>query len=179
MKESKYIVDLIGEVVEQVRATYEAPAGYATGSPFYLYGHPLEIANTLTEWSKNPNQKFEQFPLIILFQDFEERKGTHQGENSVVSLNMVICCNTDKHYKSNERYEKTFKTVLYPLYDLFIEALTNSGYFAQTDDLIPHTKIDRVYYGNQANTANLFNDFIDAIEIKDLELTILNNFKNT
>jgi hypothetical protein len=180
MKESKYIVDIIGQIVESIRGTYDPPAGLPNGSPFYLYGHPLEVINTLSEWTKNPTKKFQKFPLIILFTDIEESKGLHQGINSEVKLEVIICTATKPEYKSTERTEITFKPVLYPLYDLFIAELANSGYFMESNDLVPHTMTPRYYWGKSGlygNTANMFNDYIDAIEIKNLQLTILNHYK--
>jgi hypothetical protein len=173
MTASKYIVDIIGNVVASIR----------TGeTPYYLYGHPIEVVNTLSEWTKSPTLKMKKFPLIVLFQDFEEQKGKHQSINSSVSLNMVICMNTLPSYKSHDRYDATFKTVLYPLYDLFISKLATCGYFHNaSESLISHVKIDRVFWGKSGlngNTANAFNDYIDAIEIKNLDLDILNQFKN-
>jgi len=168
MTASKYIVDIIEDVVDSM--TLEC---------YYLYGHPVEVVNTLSEWSKHPTKKTEKFPLIMLFQDFEERKGTMQGINSEVSLNIVIATNTLNSYKSEERYTNNFKAILYPLYDEFIDRIKLSGYFEST--LFPHNKFDRVYWGKTGlygNDGNMFNDFIDAIEIQNLDLKILNNFKN-
>jgi len=171
MTTSKYIVDIIGDIVTTMRGN--------GATPYYLYGHPLEVVNTLTEWTKHPVKKFAKFPIIILMQDFEERKGVEQGVNSSVSLNLVICMNTKPEYKSADRYVNTFKPVLYPLYDSFIDTIITSGYFKNVSHgVVQHTKIDRVFYGNEGNTANQFNDRIDAIEIRNLELDILNNFKN-
>lgn len=170
MSSSKYIVDIIGDVVESMRLDNE--------TPYYLYGHPTEVVNTLAEWTKAPMMKDKKFPIVILFQDFEEDKGRNMAHNSSVSLNLVICTSTKREYKSADRYENTFKPVLYPLYDLFMQKLATSGYFFDiVEGYVPHVKVDRVFWGKDGlygNTGNMFNDFIDAIEIKNLELTILN-----
>jgi hypothetical protein len=169
MKDAKYIVDIMTDVVELMQATTEVN---------FLYGHPIEVVNTLKEWTKGREKKFSKFPLIVLFQDFEEVKGSHAAINSEVSLNLVLCTDTDPKYKSSERYEATFKPTLYPLYNLLLNKIETCGFFERNFDLIPHVKIDRVYYGSEGNNKNIFNDYIDAIEIKNLELKILNNFKN-
>jgi hypothetical protein len=44
-------------------------------------------------------------------------------------------------------------------------------------DLFEHQKYDRLYWGKQGlygNSGNIFNDFIDAIEINELKFEILN-----
>jgi hypothetical protein len=173
MTESKYIVDIFQDIVDQINDEITC---------YYLFGHPQEVVNTLSEWTKDPSKKFERFPLICLFQDFEEVKGVHQAINSKVTLNMVICMNTLPSYKSSERYTNTFKPVIYPLYDHLIMKIEDSYYFAGVGSgLVPHTKIDRVFWGKNGlygNTANHFNDYIDAIEIQNLELEILNHSNN-
>lgn len=169
---AKYIVDLIGSVVDSMRIDE---------TPYYMYGHPLEVINTLTEYEKHPKMKLMKYPLIVLFQDFEEAKGRHQGIDSDVSLNLIICTNTLAKYKSAERYELNFKPVLYPLYDLFLEKLASCGYFSGTLGNFQHTKIDRMYWGKNglyASEGNIFNDRLDAIEIKNLELSVLNKSNN-
>lgn len=172
MRQAKYIVDVIGEIVEKVNETIPC---------YYLYGHPQEIVNTLSEWTKDETKKFSKFPLICLFQDFEESKGENAMINSKVSLNIVICTATEPGYKSEDRYTNTFKTILYPIYNLFMDRLAYSGMILNADPaLISHTKIDRVFWGKAGlygNTSNMFNDYIDAIELQNLELEILNNFK--
>lgn len=172
MREAKYIVDIIGSVVSEVNETIPCE---------YLYGHPLEITNILSSWGKDDTKKFSRFPLICLYQDFEETKGENQMINSLVSLKVVIITNTEKDYNSIERYTNTFKTVLYPLYNLFMDKLAHSGMINNSDPaLIPHKKIDRLYWGKfnlYGNTGSMFNDYIDAIELQNLELEILNNFK--
>jgi len=172
MSDSKYIDDLIGDVVDSMRIDE---------TPYYLYGHPLEVINTLSEYEKHPKMKFKKYPLIILFQDFEETKGRHQAINADVSLNLVICTNTLAKYKSAERYELNFKPVLYPLYDLFLEKLERSGYFSGALGNFQHVKIDRMYWGKNglySNEGNVFNDRLDAIEIRNLELSVLNKSNN-
>jgi hypothetical protein len=42
----------------------------------------------------------------------------------------------------------------------------------------PHTKTDRYFWGADDDTKNVFNDFIDAIEIENLELKVKNQFNN-
>ncbi|RZK45850.1 MAG: hypothetical protein EOO97_00410, partial [Pedobacter sp.] len=81
MNKPVYIVDLIGEVVKAAeQAIVEKQYGtklidqlqqadsQITGL-HYMYGHPKEILNTLTDYSKGSTTKFDRFPLVALFQD--------------------------------------------------------------------------------------------------------------
>lgn len=180
MSSALYIVDIIESVVDAVREDYTPPAGYDSDSPFYMYGHPMEIIETLSQKDKHSTLKYKRYPLIALFQDFEEEKGDNQAINTRVRLNMVIAVSTKREYKSSERYTNTFKTILYPLYNLFMEKFAASNYFQTSEGIIAHTKIDRVFWGKTGlygNEANIFNDYLDAIELRNLELSIYNNVK--
>lgn len=173
MSDALYIVDIIEDVIDEVRSSYTPPSSFDSESPFYEYGHPLEIVNTLSEKEKNGTFKFKKYPMIALFQDFREGKGVNQAINASTELNMVICVNTSKDFKSKERYTNTFKTVLYPLYNLFISKLMDSPYIQQ--GVIPHDKYDRPYWGREEK--HVFSDYIDAIEIQNLELDFYNHVK--
>jgi hypothetical protein len=172
-----YWIDVFSAIVAAVRSDSSKPAALDTDEPFYMHGHPLEIINTLAEKDRNDVHKFNKFPLIALFQDFTETMGESQAVKSeVTDLNLIIAVNTSPEYSSEQRYDNTFRPVLYPLYDLLIEHITKSRYFANTDPgLVPHNKIDRLYWGRSGlygNEANVFNDYIDAIEIQNLNLSL-------
>lgn len=170
-----YITDILNDIVEQVAEDYGAPV-------YYLHGHPVEIVNILKERSKHAINKFRKFPLIALLQDFEEVKGGNQSVNSQVSLNLIIATRTESKYLSSERYKLNFKPILHPIYEYLLDRIAlHPAFGGMAPGVIPHTKIDRLYWGKQGlygNEANIFNDRIDAVEIVNLELEILNHFKN-
>jgi len=160
-----YVVDLIKDVIDKVKVAYP--------SVNYQHGHFLEIANTLQSWSDTSLDE-RKYPLIALFQDFAETKSGTIGIDSEVSLHFIIATRTQREYKAAERYTKTFKLILYPLYYEFMKQLQNSKYFMHAGD-IPHTKIDRLFWGQEtifANTANNMHDYADCIEIQNLKLNV-------
>ena len=138
------------------------------------HGHPLEIVNRVKEYSESDTLKFESFPRICLFHDFEE-KMTYQKN---VTCTIVIVTDTSPTYTASQRYTYSFDPTLTPLYDLFIEMLGVADNVETTEgNYFKHTKIDRLYWGKNGlygNSGNVFNDYIDAIEINNLEL-IINN----
>jgi hypothetical protein len=138
------------------------------------HGHPLEIVNTILQYTQHDTLKFEAFPRICLFHDFEE-KITFEKQ---VSLNLVIVTDTAPEYSAPQRYTYSFDPILIPLYDLFIKQLSFSDNIQPTEgnNYFKHSKWDRLYWGKDGlygNTANIFNDFIDAIEINNLEIKII------
>ncbi|MCK5607627.1 hypothetical protein KAR91_37430 [Candidatus Pacearchaeota archaeon] len=173
---SAYWVDIIEDVVSEVRADTDKPATLTSEQPYYMHGHPLEVINTLSLKDKNDTYKFKKYPLIALFQDFTEVMGEDQKIQSSTSLNIVICMETSQDYSSAQRYDNSFRTILYPLYDLLIEKIIASGYFLNaSESLTSHNKIDRLFWGKTGlygNEGNIFNDHIDAIEIENLDLDL-------
>jgi len=170
-------VDIFDEIVTDVREDADKPAALDADRPFYMFGHPLEIIDTLAKKDSNDVYKFNKYPLIALFQDFTETMGENQAVPSAVQdLNIVIAVNTSPDYSSANRYDNSFRTVLYPLYDLLIKHIVKSKRFLNVDPgLVPHDKIDRLYWGRTGlygNEANIFNDYIDAIEIQNLSLQL-------
>jgi hypothetical protein len=157
------IVDEIGEVVARMRGTGDIP--------YYLYGHRLEIANRLIEKDKDRVAMLQKYPLVALRQDIEE-----QYSNGIVTytLNMAILEYTDKNYTAEQRYANVFKPILYPLYELLIKSLRESFFWPAWQNVPPHTKIDRPFWGvaqQEKNTKPIFNDPLDAIELVSLKIS--------
>jgi len=159
-----YIVDIFTTIVANV----STELGYTVN---YLYGHPVEIISQLQEMSKGTN-KANRFPVVCLFQDFDEKLGA--GQLTEVSLNIVIANLTDPKYVAPQRYAKNFKPYLYPIYDELLYQISNT--FSVADmSMIEHTKTDRLFWGKSAlygNEGNTFSDFLDAIELTNLKLTL-------
>lgn len=178
-----YIVDDIGKVVQSMRngGGYEPyyEQSYEQGqdgSPYYMFGHRQEISNRLTEMTQRPIQKRKKYPLIALKLDTIE---IIRGTMIDFRLNLVIATLTEENLNAEQRMAKTFKPILYPLYEKFMKQFANAGLFTWDSTLdqrvAPHTKVDRPFWGTPAepkgNIKNIFNDPIDAIEIIDLKFS--------
>lgn len=161
------VVDYIGAVVEAMRAQL-------SNTPYYLYGHRVEINTRLLD---KPQRVDEKYPLVALRLDIPERVSSLGME---VELNIAIMTYTNESYTAKQRYDNVFRPILYPLYEDFISQLRISGKFSWQNfhEPPPHTKIDRPFWGTQnseGNTANFFSDPLDAIEIINLKITALHN----
>lgn len=185
MIDSRYIVDVIGDVVANVRIDIHNKYPNLTDEgrvPYYMYGHPREISRILDLKDKNAIKKFRKFPLIALFTDITESHGNLTNYGYTAPLNLLIVTDTVNTYTSEERYENSFKPKLYPIYDLFMNNLASSQYMAERKDQIQHTKTDRLYWGSAGiygNEGLIFNDYLDAIEINiDSVKIVKSNFKN-
>lgn len=163
------ILDLMPTIVTRLRAY--------TGNPdfnlWYQTGHIVEICQNLQEMTTEKNEAYK-FPLLALVTDYRERAGFSKEANREHQPNFLIATNTQNTLKAHERYQVNFKPVLYPIYYTFIEVLGESPYFlGYPDQVTKHVKIDRMFLGREGiygNSGNTFNDYIDAIEIRDMRL---------
>jgi len=169
-------VDIIEEIVTSVRTDDDKPVAMASDAPYYEYGHPKDLIRKLSQKDKHETLKYKKWPLIALLQDFKETIGENQFVQSAADLNIVIITNTLQDYYADDRYDNTFRTVLYPLYDLLIKHINQSGWFLNVDiGLVPHDKYDRLFWGRAGlygNEGNIFGDAVDAIEIQNLHLEL-------
>lgn len=172
--DTTYLVDVFGAAVEDVRFYYDKENGE---KPYYLHGHPLEIIKVLSERDKSKNWKYRKYPLVILLQDFAESKGVNPSWTMQVSPRVLIVNQTKREFSSKQRYDENFKPILYPIYELLLEAIANVGFFGvAASDQIVHTKTDRLFWGREGlygNESNVFNDYLDAIDITFSDLPIL------
>lgn len=180
-----YIVDIIGECVaeatQNVLSIIQANESQVLGRTGiqvinYQKGHKLELIETLVQMSKSSTYDALKYPCVYLVQDFAETRNPRTGIYADVRLNVIIMHHTDSTHKVDDRYDKVFKPVLYPLYDAFMNALAKHGMIMQYNkDSIPHTKIDRLYWGKQSAGGNdrlSLTDYLDAIELQNLQLSI-------
>ncbi len=140
----------------------------------FEFGHPVELLQTLKERSQNPSGKMDMWPMVMLFTDFPEQWTDRPvSYKATVTLQMVIAYCTSTKLKASDRLEKSFKPILYPIYEELLNQIDKSAFFVlYSKKQIPHRKWDRYYWGRSGLDANVFNDPIDAIEIQDLTLKI-------
>ncbi|PKN16511.1 MAG: hypothetical protein CVU66_00745 [Deltaproteobacteria bacterium HGW-Deltaproteobacteria-23] len=171
-------VDLFRTIVERTSAKVQHDYAATGLKCFYQHGHPLEIVESLQEMTLNPKSSETKYPLIALFQDFTEKKGLNNSDGEL-KLNLIIANLTSPQLKAPDRYAQNFKPILIPIYDEFLKQIAKSRYFREDNPIkLLHTKIDRLYWGRSGlfgNQKNLFNDYIDCIEIVDLQLNLKQN----
>lgn len=173
-EEALFIVDVIGAVAASAGAIVlpklQVYDPSITGV-YYEYGHTKEILQTLYQ-KETPEFQDTKYPLIALLQDFTEDRGTQPGIYCETDLTLLFCFHSDPAYKSKERYEKTFKPVLYPIYLEFIEQLKVAGIAMFETQEVPHKKTDHPFYGADGAKKNAGNDFLDVIELSELKLKL-------
>lgn len=145
---------------------------------FFDYGHYAEITDKLLSKGKSISHKGKRYPLIWLVMDFTERYsvgGDYYCELPDVQL--ILAHPTKQESYTPQRMQEVFIPILYPLYHEFLKQLVDSGHFHDLcPEAIPHEKIDRPYWGGgetpSKNGANLFDDYIDAIQLRRMRLFV-------
>lgn len=172
-----YIVDIIDDIVQKVStkitpqlSSYEDTI---TGV-HHLYGHHNDIKKRLIEKTESNETKYQRYPLIALFQDFTE---TNDGTGKIkTKLQLIIGYHSEADSYMEDRYTKVFKPILYPIYQNFLEQISKSVLFGMPEtSTIKHDKIDRPHWGDPGTygtNSYIFSDVLDAIEIRNLELSI-------
>lgn len=145
-------------------------------SPYYEYGHPQEISNLLLKKDEQQNPyAYKKYPLIVLFTDIEIDKSDNFKYGDVKNLQVNII-GWSKYSSTRDKYNNTITPVLYPLYESFIKKVKSSGYFNKTNPL-RHKLIERPFWGSQDKYGNairnMFNDPLDALELRNIELGII------
>lgn len=157
---TKYTIDSIGAIIQHMRDV----GSYDDGVPYYMYGHRLEVSARLLEKDKDSVYKYQKYPLIVLNMPFPVTEG-HWHE---ATINIAFMTSTDKKYNTEQRYTNVITPILEPMFEDFISKLQLLDYFVfESWDF---TRIDRPFWGSDEGGKNIFNDPLDAIEIRNLTL---------
>lgn len=163
MNQQLIIVDVLKSVVEKMTVV-----GHS--SIYFEAGRAIHIIKRLTEKDLSIGLKDSKYPLVAVFLPIRESFDDGYYCNAVIEKIMIATL-TDPMIPVMDRYAVggTFKSVLYPCYYEFKRQLALHGNVIGSDpDSFKHTKID--------NPAVLpagegLNDYIDSIEILNLEVT--------
>ena len=154
--------DLVGRVAER----------YGKNVSF-LFGDWGYISNTLVKWGNDSETSRLKYPIICLLSPYEEDR---TDVNSKVSLEFIIMVNTIKSYDNETRERRSFEEVLRPVYLIFIDEISKEPLFVRSyNGVVLHRYTENYRYGRlgvMAEDGKPFRDFIDAIEIKQMDLTI-------
>lgn len=147
----------------------------------YQFGHPLEIINTLGEFTKGETARFDKYPLVAFFLDSTVKRG-EIGLYGEQEINMAIirACK-DPNQTASQRDDFNFIPVLTPIYLELLNQISYRGdlFNIGTPETIEHNMTNRYYWGRKGlwgNEKNIFNDWVDAIEINNMKLKININY---
>lgn len=163
------LVDIFNEVVQAMDVTLFPTLGKHLD---YQPGRSTQIQTELQKivQATVASTKGGKYPLVALFQDIPEQRGTTGYYATVTIPKISIAVLTVQADPVPVRYDKNFRPTLYPIYYEFLRQLCrHKNIVANDPNAIAHTKIDRP--GSQPAGQNM-NDYLDAIEISNLQLTL-------
>src|SRR5215217_455550 len=100
-----------------------AKVSNAAEMPYYMPGHPMEIAGRIEQKNQDTIFKHQKYPLIALKLDTLEPY--ESGGFYEYDLNLAIIAYTEKNWNYEQRLQNVFKPILQPLYERFIKELRN------------------------------------------------------
>ena len=148
------IVDIFNEIALNLRVNY-------------LCGPIDDIVATLQNQTAGGAKKY---PLIALIMPFTPVQGG-TWDTSFNDLNFLIATLVENPaVKFIDRYNASFKGILYPLYERFIATIADSCYFREyLPEKIAYDPIDT----SNGQRGNVLPDYIDFMWIKNMKLNLI------
>lgn len=189
MAVEKGIIELFGEVVKSAGenlddvkvVTPDGPTAIKFDHLNYIFGNSSYIKEKLDEYSKSAVTDYLQVPMVCLLCPVNENRGKDREIKTDAKVNIIIACSTTREYSNEERLVYSFQNILRPIYRHILDALRKHTRFnVAYDGEIQHTYSENYSYGRfgaYTSTGEKLSEPIDAIDVRDLELTV-NNKQN-
>lgn len=138
-------------------------------------GTPNEIANILVQVGKLLDGASLKFPAVLSYHPIRQDKGVPVDNHryvDIVRYNLAIISPVRSNWTTEEREHYLFEPLLRPIYEAFIRQIKTSPAF-HVDYGLRHDYYEVFTTGRSAETVHkLYGDYIDAIELHDLSLTL-------
>lgn len=143
----------------------------------YVFGNSQYLKDNLDELSKSPASNEIKFPLIFLRCPVKEKRDD-KDYYSCAKVDVIIACSSSKGWSNEERLVTSFRNILRPIYNGFLEALAEDSRldFGYSEHINHEYSENYSYgrYGAYTSTGQEVSDPIDAINIINLNLKIKN-----
>lgn len=117
------------------------------------------------------NAKYPLVWLVTPLRQVKPRNADYYCELSDVQI--LILMGTNDSDSEDARIEKYFEPYLRPIYEELLNEIDRSCFFqVLSADAIPHEMKEWTYQSGTEGKYNLFNDFIDAIQIRQMRLLV-------
>ncbi len=144
---------------------------------YFKHGTIKEINTVLTAYTNTAAFGDKKYPLVCLVRDVKEKVRLQQhGFTSSFKCRLLIINFTDRNYRADDRELKNFQPILLPILESLIKNISKSKLFGMpTVKDMDITKWDCYFYGSSENNKNIFNEYVDAIDIESITLELKNN----
>lgn len=130
-----------------------------------------EITDTLNSYGKSDTLRYQKMPVVCLITPFEV---SQNGDFNQARFTLFIACPTRSEWKRYERQTKTFEPVLNPIVKEVIRQIIASPACMSYEQDVRYRVIEHDYWSKEAN-ANVFNENVDAVEIRDITINLNKN----
>lgn len=179
------IIDIFADVVKKVPESLEIIYTDGKGkaeviknlSINFIFGSGQYVKDALDTATKSDKTSPSKLPLIALYCPItEERDSIDYFAKAKVSL--VIVCSSNRDWSNEERHITSFKNILRPIYNRFMEVLLEDDRFDWGyEGKVKHGYSENYSYGRYGaytEKGDALSETIDAINIKSMEITINN-----
>lgn len=170
------------EVLNNNTSFKEALRGYLyspnclVNDTFSLWHYPgtqNEISTALLKIGEHFNGSKLKFPALLNFQTIRQDKS---GNEIKLHYNLAIAGVVKSTWATEDREVELFDLLLRPIYEEFIKQIKQCGWFNVDYGVPPHSYYEVFTTGNNySELQNVYGDYIDAIELHDLQLTVKQN----
>lgn len=165
------ISPLFESIVTKVDEAIFAALGFHV---WFDEGRYIEITRNLSIKDGGVETKTQKYPLIWLVYPHTIVEAIGGIGIEIKGLQIVIATRTEPNSTTPKRKEVNFIPKLYPILRELKKQIDQSGYFNDLDFDNNFERIDQPYWDGKdgAQQANMFNDFIDAIQLKSITLEV-------
>ena len=136
----------------------------------FYYDNIVNIGLSLNAADRTATDRINKYPAIIMLSSLKEQ---HRIDGSIlIKPQILIVTNSKRDYLLDERQNNVYKPILYPIMNNLILLLQQYNF----KDFIKYDR-DRISGALReasidAGIANLFNDSLDGIELRDGNILI-------
>ncbi len=182
MNRSREIIEILNDVVAAIPAECIVLVPDKDGafkeipcpSINYTFGNARYVKDRLDELTEAYKSELK-YPLIALFCPFVEHRD-NPDYYSKAKVRVLIACASNQQYSNEQRRVLSFENILRPIYRQFLKKLEEDGRFDfGYDSYIKHDYSENYSYGRYGavtESGEEVTDFIDAINISNLELNV-------
>lgn len=162
MTEQLILVNVIKEAIDSMSI-----------QAYYEPGRSIQILQSINDKDNGISSKNEKYPLIAVLMPIRESRGSgfFYGKAKIPRIVIATITGGDSPVLPRFNSSGTFQTVLYPLYYEFLFRLANHPNVVGTDpEMLVH---DCLPNPGQQPIGEGLSDYIDSIEILNLELNLI------
>lgn len=162
--------DANGAFVEQGLRVSGAPNACKFEDINFQVGTLREITETLNEWGKSDKFRYKKFPIVCLITPYSTTKPA-AAELENVRFTLFIACATEATDRRLDRQAKTFTPILQPISNAVTKEIIAAPCCMTYEGDVRFQEIEHDYWAKEQD-ANVFNEYVDAIELRDFTINI-------